>query len=352
MSGFRQEGNKLLWEMNHEILCIEPWGRDSLRLRATKNSSVRDVLWALLPQPAQAARIDIGETAATVRNGKIKAEVNSLGVVHFVNAETGVVLLQEVYRAAPIIMPNRLYRGLDGDVYEIETRFEPQHGERFYGMGQHQHGLLNQKGAVIELMQRNTEVCIPFLLSSRGYGFFWHNPAIGRAELGTNGTRWVADASQQLDYWITAGDSYADIVESYVDATGHAPVLPEWAAGFWQCRLRYKTQDELLAVAREHKRRGLPMSVIVVDYFHWKMMGDWDWDTICWPDPAAMVRELKEMGIELMVSIWPTVNANSANYAAMDRRGLLVRSERGTSAKPVDRHLPQRRDLLRLLRCH
>jgi len=334
MFGFRQDGNKLIWELNHETLCIEPWGKDSLRVRATKNAAINDTAWALLNPPPLTAQINIAEQA-TIRNGRIVGEVNSNGVIRFVDGETGQVLLQEVYRAAPIIMPNRLYRGLDGNVYHIEVRFEPQRGERFYGMGQHQHGLLNQKGAVIELMQRNTEVAIPFLLSSRGYGFLWNNPAIGRAELGTSGTRWVAEASQQIDYWITAGQSYAEILEHYADATGHAPMLPEWAAGFWQCRLRYKTQDELLAVAREYKRRGLPLSVIVVDYFHWKMMGDWDWDRDCWPDPAAMVRELKEMGVELMVSVWPTVNINSANYGEMDRRGLLVRSERGTSAKPV-----------------
>jgi alpha-D-xyloside xylohydrolase len=92
-------------------------------------------------------------------------------------------------------------------------------------------------------------------------------------------------------------------------------------------------------VAREYKRRGLPISVIVVDFHHWRQMGDWSFDPECWPDPAAMVRELKEMGIELMVSVWPTVNLTSANYRVMQERGMLVRNERGapvqnTSAEP------------------
>ena len=78
-------------------------------------------------------------------------------------------------------------------------------------------------------------------------------------------------------------------MEHYADATGHAPVLPEWAAGFWQCKLRYATQEELLAVAREYKRRGLPLAVIVVDFFHWTRMGEWRFDPGAWPDPAAMV---------------------------------------------------------------
>ncbi len=97
-------------------------------------------------------------------------------------------------------------------------------------------------------------------------------------------------------------------MEHYADATGHAPEFPPWAAGFWQSKLRYRTQDELLSIAREYKQRGLPLAVMVVDFFHWTLQGDWRFDPELWPDPAAMVRELEEMGVKLMVSIWPTVN--------------------------------------------
>ena len=120
------------------------------------------------------------------------------------------------------------------------------------------------------------------------------------------------------------------IVEgAYADATGKVPMMPEYGMGFWQCKLRYQTQKEILEVAREYKRRGLPIDVIVADYFHWPHQGDWKFDKDYWPDPAAMVRELKEMGIELMVSIWPTVDAESENYEEMRELGYLTRSEYG-----------------------
>jgi len=132
-----------------------------------------------------------------------------------------------------------------------------------------------------------------------------------------------------------SGDSYAEILERYADATGHAPLLPEWALGFWQCKLRYATQDEVLNVAREYKRRGLPLAIIVIDFFHWTHHGDWKFDPRAWPDPAAMVRELETLGVRVMVSIWPTVIAQSENYAFMTERGLLIGNERGVDAQQV-----------------
>jgi alpha-D-xyloside xylohydrolase len=91
----------------------------------------------------------------------------------------------------------------------------------------------------------------------------------------------------------------------------------------------------LLEVAREYKRRGLPISVIVIDFFHWPQQGDWCFDRKYWPDPAFMVNSLKDMGIELMVSIWPTVDPRSRNYSEMKQKGYLVRIERGIHIQSV-----------------
>ena len=99
--------------------------------------------------------------------------------------------------------------------------------------------------------------------------------------------------------------------------------------GFWQCKLRYDTQEKLLNVAREYKKRKVPLDLIVIDFFHWKYQGEWSFDSEFWPDPAAMVKELKEMDVELMVSIWPTVEEKSENWDEMLEKGLLIRHDRG-----------------------
>jgi len=339
---FRRQDRALIWQLDHETMRIEPWGTDSLRLRATRGAAIQeDLPGALLPPGPDGSHtvIAIGTDGASIRHGALLAQVSPEGRVRFLNSTTDTELMAE---ASPHFArtPARHYRPLSGDTYRIEARFEAYDGERLYGLGQHQHGRLDQKGCVVDLVQYNTEVSIPFLLSSRGYGLLWHSPAVGRVELAHNGTRWTAEASPQLDYWVTAGDSPAEVLAHYAEATGQAPLLPEWAAGFWQSKLRYANQAEVLDVAAEYRRRGLPLSVIVIDFFHWTLMGDWQFDPGDWPDPGGMVRELARQGIRVAVSIWPTVNALSPNFEPMARGGLLVRSERGV---PAHTHFIDRR---------
>src|SRR5699024_12600545 len=94
------------------------------------------------------------------------------------------------------------------------------------------------------------------------YGFLWLSPATGRATFAPNRTEWHAESTDQLDYWVTAGSTPAQIAAAYADATGHAPMMLERGLGYWQCKLRYWNADQLLDVAREHRRRGLPLDEI------------------------------------------------------------------------------------------
>lgn len=335
MGDFAVKDQVLIWRENRENVWIQPWGQDGLRVQANVVGSRLDLPQALLAPdriPSSKVFIEMGEAEAVIRNGAINATISRAGRFKYANSASGSILLEEpdLPYYAP---PNRQFEPKGGSLFKIQARFRAQVGERFYGLGQHQHGRLDQKGCVIELQQRNTEIAIPFLISNRRYGFLWNNPSIGRVELGFNGTRWVAEGAQQLDYYVVCGDGYKSILKHYADATGHAPPLPQWASGLWQCKLRYETQEELLGVASEYKRRGLPLSLIVIDFFNWTQMGDWKFDPKCWPDPKAMVRELKQMGVELMVSIWPTVSPLSENYETMKEQGLLVSNDHGVDAQ-------------------
>ena len=110
-------------------------------------------------------------------------------------------------------------------------------------------------------------------------------------------------------------------------------MMPEYGLGFWQCKLRYYNQEQVLNVARESKKRGIPLDVFVIDYYHWPRCGDYRFDEEYFPDPKAMIDELHEMGIETMVSIWPQIDWRSENYEEMKQQGLLVKSNAGVDVQ-------------------
>lgn len=345
-----QDRSLLVREYAGEKLVIEPWGKDGLRVRSTMLPVLETEEWALLPgEQLEPPEIVIADEGGSITHGRITARIDPRGQLTFLN-QKGQVLLREFIRvrlgnmqagegqvdqaavkyfnSALGIYPREYKPQLGGD-YALTVRFESSPEEQLFGLGQYQHGFLNHKNCVLELAQRNSQASVPFVLSSFGYGFLWHNPAIGKVTFAKNCTEWSALSARQMDYWITAGDTPAEIVENYAAVTGTVPMMPEYGLGLWQSKLRYQTQEELLSVAREYKQRELPLDVIVADFFHWPMQGEYRFDPVYWPDPAAMVQELEELGIKLMVSIWPTIDADCSRFADMHAKGLLVRTERG-----------------------
>lgn len=355
-----QEGNKLIIREGRSQVWIEPWGENSLRVRMSGEAEMDGHDWALTEKVAQTqAKITFEEvdvtdpwyrtkeyakyhqtgTRAELINGKITAKVSHEGWISFYN-QKGELLTEEYWRnrdrinryCVPLRIEARELKPIQGSTdYTLTARFEAFDDEKIFGMGQYQEKNLNKKGSILELAHRNSQASVPFMVSSRGYGFLWNNPAIGTAVFGMNKTEWSAKSTKKLDYFITAGDTPAEIEKQYSMATGRTPMMPEYGMGYWQCKLRYRNQEELLAVAREHKKRGLPMDAIVVDFFHWTRQGEFKFEPRDWPDPEAMVRELKDMGIETVVSVWPTIDEQSENFGEMARKGYLVTADRGNS---------------------
>ncbi len=337
---FTIEGKALNWTSDGEYLRIEPWGRNSVRVRARLMREVEDADWALLKpedsDESEYVEIRVDESAATLTNGLVKvlaeqyeqSAETSICRLTFINAQTGEILLRECTDGGALRLRARAHNPrMDGAESPV-VMFEANDGEHIYGMGEYQQSVMDLKGSTLELAHRNSQVSIPFMLSSKGYGFLWHNPAVGSVTFGNNRTEWKAGVSDQIDYWITVGTN-AQIERQYADATGHAPVMPEWGLGFWQCKLRYWNQEELLNVARTFKSKHIPIDLIVIDFFHWPLMGDFRFDEEFWPDPKAMAQELHDMGIKLMVSIWPQIDLQSENYDEMRHHNYLAKTRQG-----------------------
>ena len=363
---FSMDNGALVFKRGYETVRIEGWGKNALRVRTTQNHRFIAEDWALTEEAAHNADVSIEtrsvhngqtETIAVIQNGGIRAEMTEFGRIRFLNRK-GDVLLKEHYLAMGFgndfggerdgINQHhyaRKYRTVGGDNYRITLTFDADAEEKIYGMGQYQQTNLNLKGCILELRQLNTQASVPFYVSNKGYGFLMNNPGVGKASFGCNMTEWAFESTKQLDYWITAGDTPLQIETQYSAVTGRVPMMPDYAMGFWQCKLRYQTQEELLSVARGYHERGIPIDIIVVDFFHWTKMGEWKFDPQFWPDPEGMIRELKEMGIRLVVSVWPTVDMQSENMRHMTDCDMLVRVNRGMNRQMECMNIAQFADM-------
>lgn len=327
--------------IGRETLRVEAWGPDTIRVQAFLDGRCAAVEDALVRREPGAAEVtQEADGGSRVRSGDLVATIDAEGHLAFRRASDPPG--SEPFLREPATHPlmgsqnprGRAFRRLpaDPDRLQVTATFASDPDERRYGLGQQPVGRLDLSGCVIELAQRNAVVCIPVLVSSRGYGFFWNTPSAGRVELGTDRTRWVAERTGQLDYFVYTGGTPQAILDRYYDLTGRPRAVPGWVTGFWQSRTRYRSQAELMGVAREHWRRGLPLDVILVDFFHSTRFGDWDWRADDWPDPAGMVRELREHGCETIVSVWPHLNPRSVNAARFAERDWLVRWADGSPA--------------------
>ena len=181
---------------------------------------------------------------------------------------------------------------------------------------------------------------MPFVVTNRGYGLIWDNPSKTTIEPGFNEqTKWTSEVGDRVSFFVIAGNTTDEIYAGYRLLTGATPMLPKAAYGYIQCKQRYSSQDEVLAVAKGYRDRGLPADVMVVDWFYWTKMGQIDMDPVKWPDPAAMNRQLHEMGFQTMISVWPRFMPGSRYYDFLLKKGWFEQLADGTPTNglPYDR---------------
>jgi alpha-D-xyloside xylohydrolase len=310
--------------------------------------------------------------------------------------------------------------------FAAEQSFESPADEFIFGLGQFQDGHFNLKGITRRLTQVNSQIAIPFIYSSKGYGLLWHqygltdfNPAdnfitlvkqeksAGNEQMAevttTSGTQKVSQNqslytgkftvpqdgeysvfmdlgdmgnrhfvvidgntcldqnnmwlpptagarlnlkagehdvqlicksdnkptlswklidhtttfrspnAKMLDYVVFTG-SADEVIASYRNLSGNAPMLPRWAYGFWQCRERYTSGKHLVETVKEFRKRNYPMDVIVQDWQYWGNRG-WgvpQFDTVNYANPKGFIKELHDLNSHFSVSIWSNPDKNSA----------------------------------------
>jgi alpha-D-xyloside xylohydrolase len=236
-------------------------------------------------------------------------------------------------------------RAPDAPFFQVGATFVSPNDEHYYGLGQNQEGFLDHRGHTVRCWHDYTatagpSVGIPFLITNKGYGLIWDNPSKTTIEPGFNEeTRWTSEVGDRISFFVIAGATTDEIYAGYRQLTGATPLLAKAAYGFIQCKQRYSSQDEVLAVAKGYRERKLPLDVLVVDWFYFSKMGQLDMVAEKWPDPVAMNRQLHDMGIQTMISVWPRFVPGSRYHDMLLKKGWFEHLADGTPTNglPYDR---------------
>ena len=236
-------------------------------------------------------------------------------------------------------------RPADPPFYQVGASFAAPRDEHYYGLGQNQEGFLDRRGHSLRCAHdynapSGQTVCVPFVVTNKGYGIVWDNPGRTTVDFGFNNTtRWTSDTGQRVSFFVIAGKSYDEIYEGYRTLTGDVPMLPKSAYGYIQCKQRYSSQAELMAVAQGYRDRHLPIDDLVIDWFHYTKMGEMDLDPAKWPDPVAMNTQLHAMNFHVMISVWPRFIPEDRFYATVLKNGWFEQLADGTPTNglPYDR---------------
>ncbi len=238
----------------------------------------------------------------------------------------------------------------DLPLYTVSASFRAPDDEHYYGLGENQEGFLDHRQRPITcaanyLSPAAPTYCVPFAVTNKSYGILWDNPSSTTIAPAFDGeTKWSSTLGKRVSFFVIAGRTTDEIYSGYRLLTGATPMLPKAAYGFIQCKQRYSTQAELLAVAKGYRERHLPLDILVVDWFYYTKMGQYDFKPNDWPDPAAMNRELHSQNIETMISVWPRFAPGSRYYDELLGKGwfehfasgIPVTPDEPAPGKPVD----------------
>ncbi len=236
-------------------------------------------------------------------------------------------------------------RPTDDEFFQVGASFVSPEDEHYYGLGQNHEGFLDHRGHTVQCWHdynatAGPSVCVPFLITNKGYGLVWDNPSRTTIRPGFNEqTTWTSEVGNRVSFFVIAGKTTDEIYAGYRLLTGATPLLPKSAYGYIQCKQRYRSQDEVLAVAKGYRDRHLPADVMVVDWFYYTKMGQMDFDPALWPDPAAMNKQLHDMGYQTMISVWPRYVPGSRFYDMILKNGWFEHLADGTPTNglPYDR---------------
>ncbi|WP_437743598.1 TIM-barrel domain-containing protein [Sorangium sp. So ce1504] len=332
---YTADANGITFNLETGLLRLEVCNESIIRVQYATDPSLPDKTSLSVNKKWGTPSFCIAENSGTVTitTSRLKANVDTTnGLVTYTDLNDSVILAEDSKTLTPATVEGvRTNR--------VETSFDSPANEALFGLGQHQDGVINRKGTTRRIINVNTEINVPVLVSNRGYGIFWDNYSASNFD-GTksNNTKYSysSEAGEMVDYYFFYGPSIDQVVAQYRTATGAAPLFPKWAYGLFQSKDKYGSQAELLRIKDGYRNNNIPVDCIVQDWDYWNpyAWGSHFMDQNRYPDPAALVSEMHKANVHTMISIWPlyervdreTKAGEMANYNALDDIGALFAS--------------------------
>ncbi len=334
---------------------LEPYGADIIRITCTLQEEMPEKSnpgIVLKPPAVQWSYVE-DEARILLKTDKLTVEITKeSGAFRYLDAQ-GTRVAGEPDRGGKILSPFDSYKTVfDGEsvVERVETpdgikevvrdakrvfdrvlfhtrlSFEFDPDEAIYGLGSHEEGSLNLRGTRQYVHQANMKSAMPFFVSTNGYGMLMDTCAPVIFNDDEYGSYLYSMASEALDYYFIYGGTPDGVIRGYRTLTGKAPLLPLWAFGYIQSQERYETQQEILDTVLEYRRRQVPLDCIVLDWQSWEdgLWGQKTFDSARFPDPRGMTDALHGAGAHFMISVWPNMVTDSADYLEMKAASCLL----------------------------
>ncbi len=320
---------------NLGVMTIAPYGESIIHVAIFPSEPFVLPMWGVTAAPDASVKVEITDTESgyTFTLPNLEAQVDrATGKVSFSDARGRRLTELTGYGLSPAEVSGE-------STFRVSATFVASDDESYYGLGQHQFDMMDQRGRAVRVWHdyhgengEGESIGVPFLVTNKHYGVIFDNPSRTTCTPGVDAqTAWTSEVGDALSFFVVSGDTADDIYFAYRTLTGETPMPPKSALGYIQCKQRYRTQDEMLAVARKQREKGYPCDIFVVDWDHWKVRGDLDLDTDYWPDAAAMCAEMKSMNLRVMMSIWPRFMKESRHYDALESRGWFMKDAEGNT---------------------
>ena len=211
--------------------------------------------------------------------------------------------------------------------FSVLQSFVLDSNEAIYGLGQQQQGRMIQRNLRLKMIQGNTDDYVPFFVSVKGYGLFWDNYSPTLFEDNPDSTSFKSDVGDCIDYYVMYGGTADGVIAQMRDLTGQVPMLPLWTFGYFQCKERYKSQDELVGVVRKYRELGVPLDGIIQDWQYWGNNYLWnamEFLNAEFYDPQKMVDDVHRLHAHMLISIWNSFGPQTKQYKELEKIGALL----------------------------